>query len=369
VGVAYFKNEDQLLTALKKSNQKINGKAIKVCRYPPDDLYHYKQNKPEKREKPNWPEMSKEDALDLIKETGRLYIRNLSYSCTEKDIESLFSPFGSLSELNLAYDYRLRKHKGFGFVTFLFSHDAITAFEKLDKTEFLGRLLHILPSKECPSVHLSKSDKNDLDVGQSQKNPKGPQTTSVDLSSETASSFQNERLQGLKSSSSRSHNWNILFIQPDAVATYLAAKFGVAKEELLMEKIDRKSRSSDNITSASIRFAQGEAQLVMELRTYLKSNGVNLNILESCQPTSFGSLRSLVAPITLSSRIFLIKNLPISIIPSEVRDLISSYLPSDCEAPIRVLVPPLGLTAIVQFSAPQVARRVYMAMAYEKQQH
>lgn len=47
------------------------------------------------------------------------------------------------------------------------------------------------------------------------------------------SSFQNDRFQELKKDSSVGHNWNALFIRPDAVATYLAAKFGLTMVKAL----------------------------------------------------------------------------------------------------------------------------------------
>ena len=39
-----------------------------------------------------------------IAETGRLFLRNLSYAATEADLEQLLSPYGDLSEVHLVVD-------------------------------------------------------------------------------------------------------------------------------------------------------------------------------------------------------------------------------------------------------------------------
>lgn len=73
--------------------------------------------------------------------------------------------------------------------------------------------MHILPGLELIEASDTKShSKHDKDneFGQTQK-----------------SSFQNEQFTELKSSAGVGHNWNTLFVRPDAVANYLAAKFGL----------------------------------------------------------------------------------------------------------------------------------------------
>lgn len=46
-------------------------------------------------------EVPKEPASikEQIEDTGRLFVRNLSYSCTEEDLKALFSKYGTLSEV------------------------------------------------------------------------------------------------------------------------------------------------------------------------------------------------------------------------------------------------------------------------------
>lgn len=75
-----------------------------------------------------------------------------------------------------------------------------------------GRLLHILPAEEAPEPRTKPSTDDGDSVGSPHR-----------------SSFQAKHQENLKSTAGVGHNWNALFIRPDAVATYLAAKFGLTK--------------------------------------------------------------------------------------------------------------------------------------------
>ncbi|CAM9977849.1 unnamed protein product, partial [Ectocarpus sp. 8 AP-2014] len=77
---------------------------------------------------------------------GRLFVRNLPYTCTEDDLRDLFGSFGMLSEVHLPVD-DVKKGKGFAFVQFVIPEDAGKALEQLDRHAFHGRLLHIMPAR------------------------------------------------------------------------------------------------------------------------------------------------------------------------------------------------------------------------------
>ena len=79
------------------------------------------------------------DLEETIGQSGRLFLRNLSYSVTEDDLEALFNPFGPLAELNLPIDRVTKQVKGFAFVTFVIPENAVQAFTKLDGTTFQGK--------------------------------------------------------------------------------------------------------------------------------------------------------------------------------------------------------------------------------------
>ena len=79
--------------------------------------------------------------------TGRLYLRNLSYSCSEEELSELFEKYGPTTEVFLPVDKNTDKPKGFAFITFMMPEHAVQAFNELDGHIFQGRVLHILPAK------------------------------------------------------------------------------------------------------------------------------------------------------------------------------------------------------------------------------
>ncbi len=55
----------------------------------------------DKKRKPKEKKVEEEDIppAQLIADTGRLFVKNLSFSCTEDDLRNLFEKFGPLSEV------------------------------------------------------------------------------------------------------------------------------------------------------------------------------------------------------------------------------------------------------------------------------
>lgn len=106
---------------------------------------------------------------ELILDTGRLFIRNLSYGCTEDEVRKCFERFGPLSEVHLPIHKETKKPKGFGYVLFLMPEHALKAYIAMDGQFFQGRLIHILPGKEKPAPADDADD--DLD-GQGFKSKK-----------------------------------------------------------------------------------------------------------------------------------------------------------------------------------------------------
>ncbi|BHF80563.1 Probable RNA-binding protein 19 [Sparganum proliferum] len=349
IAVAYFKTHHDLEQALSKRGD-IHGTTVSIQSYE-NDLF-----------------INEVKSCDA-KRNGRLFVRNLSYDCTEEDLISLFSPHGTVSEVHLSYDVKLNKSKGFAFVTFLFPADAVTAFQKLDKQKFKGRLLHILPGKERPvdegkPKHLVSSTTGDQLSIDNTANADG-ENEQDDSTAPSQSEFQRKKLADLKATASVSHNWNTLFINPDAVSQYLAAKFGVSKEKLL---------DSTGKESAAVRLAHGEAQLIHELRIFLLKAGVRLDLLEAAGPSGEQGRRDrteVQRPAThrqLSGQAFIIKNLPVGTKEVEFSDLIQRLTKSggnQLPPPRRIILPPLGITAIVDYEVAQVAKMAYKALAYE----
>jgi multiple RNA-binding domain-containing protein 1 len=87
---------------------------------------------------------------ELIEDTGRLFVRNLSYACTEQDLRELFEKYGTLSEVHMPIARDTKKSKGYAYILYLIPEHALQAYEALDMQTFQGRLLHIIPAEEKP---------------------------------------------------------------------------------------------------------------------------------------------------------------------------------------------------------------------------
>ena len=98
-GIAYagFATEKEWKSALNKNKSFLGSSQILVVRYDKQ-----RNNESDEQKQDKWKQQ--EDALkneESVGESGRLFIRNLSYSVTESDIEDLFKKFGPLTEINL----------------------------------------------------------------------------------------------------------------------------------------------------------------------------------------------------------------------------------------------------------------------------
>ena len=294
-GIAFvgFKDENEAKKCLSKSKSFLKGNQVHVKKY-------------EKVDKDNGQKGRKtyEEAEESVGESGRIFIRNLSYSITEDDIETLFKKFGPLSEVNLPVDKVTRKIKGFAFVTFILPENAAKAFSELDGKVFQGRLLHLIPAKAPVQ------------------------------SDESGKSFKDQKVQKLKG---MSHNWNTLFLGQSQVADIMSEKYDVSKRDVV---------SSDK---AAVRLALGETQIVAETKAFLEENGVSLDAFNR-------------PPEKRSKTVILAKNLPANTNPEEIRDKFAKFGHLG-----RLVLPPFnGITAIIEFLEPSEARTAFKSLAYTK---
>lgn len=148
IGIAFvtFKNEKDLAEGLKRNKNFIGGKRV----------FLKKSIQEESGAPVQWEDIPRpwemkvkeeEGEEETIAESGRIFVRNLTYSCTEEDLQTLFEKFGPVTDVHLPVDNLTKKMKGFAIVTFMMPEHAIKAFSMLDGTTFMGRLLHLLPAK------------------------------------------------------------------------------------------------------------------------------------------------------------------------------------------------------------------------------
>ncbi len=86
---------------------------------------------------------------------NRIYVGNINFDATNKDLINLFSKYGEIVELMVIPDKSLKnKNKGYGFVTFSENESAKKAVLELNGMLFMGRRLVVDYAKE------SKADKS-----------------------------------------------------------------------------------------------------------------------------------------------------------------------------------------------------------------
>lgn len=253
---------------------------------------------------------------DMIAESGRLFVRNLSYAVTEQDLENLFSQYGPLSQVHLPIAKDTKRPIGIAYILFMLPDDALKAFSALDGTIFQGRLLHILPAKDQPI----KDESGD---------------------SENSNNYKAKKEKELKEQSSSSHNWNSLFIRSDAVLDAVAARLGVPKSSIM------NTHESDSLAT---RLAIAETHIIQETKEYLESEGVYLDAFINN------------SNVERSKTVILVKNLPFEVELEELRSLFGKYGGLD-----RVILPPLTRSiAMIEFLEANEAKSAFRALAYSK---
>ena len=77
-----------------------------------------------------------------MKNLKKIFIGNLPSSTNEKDLQNLFSQFGTVRSLKLVTDIFTEQCKGFGFIG-MEGHEARAAIAGLDGKDFNGNLLKV----------------------------------------------------------------------------------------------------------------------------------------------------------------------------------------------------------------------------------
>ncbi|GMF97923.1 hypothetical protein B5S30_g2871 [[Candida] boidinii] len=267
-----------------------------------------------KEEEPEEPtEYSNTEVIaQKIMQTSRLFIRNILYTATEEEFRELFSRFGDLKEVHIAIDTRTGTSKGFCYIEFKNSEDAVDAFRTLDKQIFQGRLLHILPGEPKKDHRLDEFDIKNMPL-------------------------KKQRLLKKKSEASNSQfSWNSLYMNTDAVLDSVAFKLGISKSELI---------NPENSGSA-VKQALAEAHVIGDVRRYFEDKKVDL--------TTFNSKER-------DDKIILVKNFSFGTTKEELGELFSTYGQLK-----RLLMPPAGTIAIVEFRDAPSARSAFSKLAYRR---
>ncbi|EZF30418.1 hypothetical protein H109_02266 [Trichophyton interdigitale MR816] len=250
--------------------------------------------------------------IESIRLTGRLFIRNLPYNASEDDLNAAFSRFGKIEETHVATDTRHSTSKGFAYIQYVESDAAIEAYKQLDGKDFQGRLMHILPASSKKTYKLDEFEISKLPLKKQQQ---------IKRKAEAASS---------------TFSWNSLYMNTDAVMASVADRLGVSKSQLL------DPTSSD----AAVKQAHAETHVIQETKAYFSANGVNI---ESFKQRERGNTA------------LLLKNFTYGVSSEDIRKLCEPF-----GQLTRLLMPPSGTIAIVEFAMPDEALRAFKGLAYKR---
>jgi cold-inducible RNA-binding protein len=77
----------------------------------------------------------------------KLYVGNLTYGVTNTDLETMFTPHGTVQSAQVIMDRDTGRSKGFGFVEMGNNNEAQTAMNAMNGKEFDGRALTVNEAK------------------------------------------------------------------------------------------------------------------------------------------------------------------------------------------------------------------------------
>jgi multiple RNA-binding domain-containing protein 1 len=214
------------------------------------------------------------------------------------------------------------------YVTFIQSTCALKAYESLDKKSFQGRLLHILPA-------VDRKGKAQTDEGDGKKR-----------------TLKDQKHAQRKADAGKEFNWGMLYMNVGTLVFSSAHSLTVAQSDavlssisdrLKISKADMLDPESDN---AAVKIALAETHVITETKTYLESQGVILSAFSSR---------------ARSDTTILVKNIPYGTTAEQIREIFEPHGELD-----RIIVPPAGTMAVVEFVHADEAKKAYKAVAYRR---
>ncbi|KYQ94283.1 RNA-binding region RNP-1 domain-containing protein [Tieghemostelium lacteum] len=256
---------------------------------------------------------------DQVGESGRIFIRNLSHTIKEEDLENLFKRFGKISEIHLPIDNETKKPRGFAFILFLIPENAVRAMAEMDSKVYHGRIMHILPAKSAPVK----------------------MRVEADLNGSVNSSFKKQQQDKLKQGAGSTHNWNALFMRSDAIISSLSERYKISQGEIL----------DTEAQDMAVRMTLMETHIINETKKFLEENGVVIDYIGDKN-------------VKRSNTTILIKNIPFRTTEKEISDMFSKF-----GEITRNLLTPAKTLALVEFEQPNDAKVAFKSLAYTKFHH
>ncbi len=160
--------------------------------------------------------------MESLQETGRVFLRNLPYTCTEEEIfDHMQSHVGKLTAVHVLVDKSTKQSKGLAYATFALPEDGVKCIDVLDGAIFQGRILHVLPAKRAPT----NAEKNTLGgVGRITLNDdKTDNGEDNDDENDPNNSYKKQKEHTRKADAADKKAWNALFMRQDTVLSAPAA--------------------------------------------------------------------------------------------------------------------------------------------------
>ena len=284
--------------------------------------------------------------MESLQETGRVFLRNLPYTCTEEEIfDHMQSHVGKLTAVHVLVDKSTKQSKGLAYATFALPEDGVKCIDVLDGAIFQGRILHVLPAKRAPT----NAEKNTLGgVGRITLINDDNGEDNDDENDPNNNSYKKQKEHMRKADAADKKAWNALFMRQDTVLSAVAAMYGVDKGDLL----------STETEDVAVRIALGEAQVIANTKKELGDVGVNVHALESAAASREN------VKIARSQHSILIKNLPYESEESDLREMCEKFGTLS-----QLVLPSTRTIAIAEFLESNEARRAFQGLAYKRYRH
>ena len=284
--------------------------------------------------------------MESLQETGRVFLRNLPYTCTEEEIfDHMQSHVGKLTAVHVLVDKSTKQSKGLAYATFALPEDGVKCIDVLDGAIFQGRILHVLPAKRAPT----NAEKNTLGgVGRITIINDDNGEDNDDENDPNNNSYKKQKEHARKADAADKKAWNALFMRQDTVLSAVAAMYGVDKGDLL----------STETEDVAVRVALGEAQVIANTKKELGDVGVNVHALESAAASREN------VKIARSQHSILIKNLPYESEESDLREMCEKFGTLS-----QMVLPSTRTIAIAEFLESNEARRAFQGLAYKRYRH
>ena len=124
----------------------------------------------------------------LPTEQARLYVGNLSFEATEAELEDLFKGFGHVRSVEIIYNTRTYRSKGYAFVEMEQLADAQRAAEVLHGQPFMGREMMVSAASE----KMDRSEKPQEAKESKEDEPQAPAAASKNRDDDLDADFGEE---------------------------------------------------------------------------------------------------------------------------------------------------------------------------------